>query len=208
MPRQSNLPPPTLEEMRQAAPCLWVNCRNRECLQRSPLAITPLIIRRGANASSNRLRQNARRQRCGKRGADLQHPSARNSDITLAYHARVEDRGGISRYALPSIGRGLIDILQPNSLVVLAFTNVPERATSQRRVDSNQGVDARILCKGPMYLKEISSICLSALRIAFDHLGLKEPYKKAVRYAHAARSDESTSRDFRRCRWRNSHISE
>ncbi len=35
-----------------------------------------------------------------------------------------------------------------------------------------------------MYLRELSSICLSPLRIAFDHLGLKEPYEKAVRYAH------------------------
>ena len=59
-----------------------------------------------------------------------------------------------------------------------------ERVGSLRRVDFNQGVDARILCKGPMYLKELSSICLSPLRIAFDHLGLKDPYEKAVRYAH------------------------
>ena len=48
-----------------------------------------------------------------------------------------------------------------------------ERVTSQRRVDFNQGVDARILCKDRMYLRELSSICLSPLRIAFDHLGLK-----------------------------------
>lgn len=59
-----------------------------------------------------------------------------------------------------------------------------ERVASQRRVDFNQGVDARILCRDPMYLRELSSICLSPLRIAFDHLGLKDPYEKAVRYAH------------------------
>jgi hypothetical protein len=35
-----------------------------------------------------------------------------------------------------------------------------------------------------MYLRELSSICLSPLRIAFDHLGLKAPYETAVRYAH------------------------
>ena len=58
------------------------------------------------------------------------------------------------------------------------------RAPVQRRVDFNQGVDARILCKDPMYLRELSSICLSPLRIAFDHLGLKQPYERAVRYAH------------------------
>lgn len=59
-----------------------------------------------------------------------------------------------------------------------------ERAAVQRRVDFNQGVDARILCKDPMYLRELSSICLRPLRIAFDHLGLKGPYEKAVRFAH------------------------
>lgn len=59
-----------------------------------------------------------------------------------------------------------------------------ERVASQRRVDFNQGVDARILCKDRMYLRELSSICLSPLRIAFDHLGLKSPYETAVRYAH------------------------
>ena len=59
-----------------------------------------------------------------------------------------------------------------------------ERVASQRRVDFNQGVDARILCKDKMYLRELSSICLSPLRIAFDHLGLRGPYERAIRFAH------------------------
>jgi hypothetical protein len=54
----------------------------------------------------------------------------------------------------------------------------------QRRVDFNQGVDARILCKSKMYLRELSTICLSPLRIAFDHIGLKKPYEKSIRFAH------------------------
>ena len=57
------------------------------------------------------------------------------------------------------------------------------RTPVQRRVDFNQGVDARILCKDKMYLRELSTICLKPLRIAFDHLGVKAPYEKAVRYA-------------------------
>ena len=43
----------------------------------------------------------------------------------------------------------------------------------QRRVDFNQGVDARILCKDPMYLKQLARIAVKPLRIAFDHLGVK-----------------------------------
>lgn len=59
-----------------------------------------------------------------------------------------------------------------------------ERTSSKRRVDFNQGVDARILCRDSMYLRELSSISLSPLRIAFDHLGLRQPYEKAIRIAH------------------------
>ena len=58
-----------------------------------------------------------------------------------------------------------------------------QRVPVQRRVDFNQGVDARILCKDPMYLRELATICFKPLRIAFDHLGLKKPYEQAVRYA-------------------------
>ena len=53
----------------------------------------------------------------------------------------------------------------------------------QRRVDFNQGVDARILCKDPMFLRELATICIKPLRIAFDHLGVRKPYEQAVRYA-------------------------
>ncbi len=58
------------------------------------------------------------------------------------------------------------------------------RVPVQRRVDFNQGVDARILCKDQNFLRELSTICVKPLRIAFDHLGLKGPYERAVRYAH------------------------
>lgn len=53
----------------------------------------------------------------------------------------------------------------------------------RRRVDFNQGVDARILCKDPMFLREMSTICVSPLRIAFDHLGVRKAYEQAIRMA-------------------------
>ena len=56
----------------------------------------------------------------------------------------------------------------------------------QRRVDFNQGVDARILCKDSMYLQQLSRIALKPLRIAFDHLGVKKPYEQAIRYSAEA----------------------
>lgn len=58
-----------------------------------------------------------------------------------------------------------------------------EGRSTKRRVDFNQGVDARILAKSPMYLKEMSSICISPLRIAFDHIGVRKVYEASVRMA-------------------------
>ena len=53
----------------------------------------------------------------------------------------------------------------------------------KRRVDFNQGVDARILAKSDMFLREMSTICISPLRIAFDHIGVKKVYEKSIRMA-------------------------
>jgi len=58
------------------------------------------------------------------------------------------------------------------------------RVPVMRRVDFNQGVDARILCRDKMYLKEMSSIAIKPLRIAFDHLGARKPYETAIRFAY------------------------
>jgi hypothetical protein len=58
------------------------------------------------------------------------------------------------------------------------------RTPVQRRVDFNQGVDARILCKDEFFLRELASICIKPLRIAFDHLGVRKPYETSVRIAH------------------------
>lgn len=53
----------------------------------------------------------------------------------------------------------------------------------KRRVDFNQGVDARILAKSPMYLEQMAKICISPLRIAFDHIGVRKVYEIAIRTA-------------------------
>ena len=55
----------------------------------------------------------------------------------------------------------------------------------KRRVDFNQGVDARLLSKNPVLLKELSTISISPLRIAFDHLGTRKVYERSVREAAA-----------------------
>ena len=59
----------------------------------------------------------------------------------------------------------------------------PGKPSVKRRVDFNQGVDARILAKSPMFLREMATICISPLRIAFDHLGVRKPYETSVHTA-------------------------
>lgn len=61
----------------------------------------------------------------------------------------------------------------------------PGKVPVQRRVDFNQGVDARILSKDIMYLQQMSTICLKPLRIAFDHIGVRKPYETSIRMAHS-----------------------
>ena len=39
------------------------------------------------------------------------------------------------------------------------------------------------MSKNPNLLKGLSTICISPLRIAFDHLGLRKPYEKSIREA-------------------------
>lgn len=53
----------------------------------------------------------------------------------------------------------------------------------KRRVDFNQGVDSRLLAKNPALLREMASICISPLRIAFDHWGVRKPYEQSIRDA-------------------------
>ena len=54
---------------------------------------------------------------------------------------------------------------------------------TKRRVDFNQGVDARILAKTPMYLEQMATICIDPLRIAFDHVGMRRVYERSVEMA-------------------------
>lgn len=55
--------------------------------------------------------------------------------------------------------------------------------TTQRRVDFNQGVDARELAKNPELMKQLARVCVSPLRIAFDNWGFRKDYETAIRQA-------------------------
>jgi len=80
--------------------------------------------------------------------------------------------------------RNIIAEIRDLGFVPGAKLTRPGKPPVQRRVDFNQGVDARILCKDKMYLQEMSTICLRPLRIAFDHIGVRKPYETAIRFSH------------------------
>jgi hypothetical protein len=72
MRRDANSTVPTLAELRKHNSWVWAWCER--CQHHAPMAFVPLMIRWGANASSDKLRRRARCTACGHKGATLQHP--------------------------------------------------------------------------------------------------------------------------------------
>src|SRR4029079_7216559 len=74
--RQGELSHPLNAHRARRAICNGLDESGRvACLHRAPLALAPFVIRWGAQASSNVMRQRLRCAVCGHRGAVLQHPS-------------------------------------------------------------------------------------------------------------------------------------
>ena len=82
--RYQSGPVPTLEGLQREAPWFWVYCNRLGCNHSAPMAVAPLVIRWGPDASSNNLRQSARCTRCGRKGATLRHPSFINLEVGIA----------------------------------------------------------------------------------------------------------------------------
>jgi hypothetical protein len=70
-------PIPTLGMLAQDEPhWLWLYCTNTYyCQHKAAMPLAPLVIRWGADASSNVLRRCARCSKCGTKGAFTYHPS-------------------------------------------------------------------------------------------------------------------------------------
>ncbi|MGH7015374.1 MAG: hypothetical protein ACREEL_14710 [Stellaceae bacterium] len=76
-------PVPTLGLLRRESPWLWLWCA-AGCGHYRPVAVTPFIIRFGADASSDVLRRAGRCSACGHKGATLQHRSWVNTLVGWA----------------------------------------------------------------------------------------------------------------------------
>jgi hypothetical protein len=74
--RKPSPPVPKLWEVNREPHWLWLHCAAfPKCTHMAAVAIAPLVIRWGKDASSDMLRRCARCTRCGDRGATLMHPS-------------------------------------------------------------------------------------------------------------------------------------
>ena len=70
----------TLGEMqRTPGGWIWLYCEAQGCAHHAAMAVTPLVIRWGAETSSDKLRRCARCTQCGRRGATLRGASWANA---------------------------------------------------------------------------------------------------------------------------------
>jgi hypothetical protein len=61
------------------------------------------------------------------------------------------------------------------------FVAGAKRKNRQRTVDFNQGLDARLIAEKPELAKLLATICVSPIRLAFDFIGIRDAYVRAIR---------------------------
>jgi len=114
MKRTADTPIATLTDLRRVTPWLWVYCER--CQHRSPAAIVPLMIRWGADASSDMLRQSARCTQCGGRGATIQLPGWGGQQMPVPEwpesHSPPLGRSGSARLICSELAVRLVQSLQ------------------------------------------------------------------------------------------------
>ena len=56
----------------------------------------------------------------------------------------------------------------------------PSGRPRARRLDFNQGIDARIVIRSPHFIRALASTAIKPIRFAFDHIGMRKAYTRAV----------------------------
>jgi hypothetical protein len=75
----------------------------------------------------------------------------------------------------------------------LGFEAGAKRNGRERTVDFNQGLDARLISQKPELAKLLASICVSPIRLAFDFVGIRAAYERAIRLLVAEGFKEFTN---------------
>jgi len=68
-----------------------------------------------------------------------------------------------------------------------------KRKGRRRTVDFNQGLDARLISSKPELAKLLKTICVSPIRLAFDFIGIRQAYERAIRLLVMEGFDEFTN---------------
>lgn len=76
---------------------------------------------------------------------------------------------------------------------VLGFDAGAKRKDRERTVDFNQGLDARLIAAKPQLAKLLATICVSPIRLAFDFVGVRTAYERAIRLLVAQGFNEFTN---------------
>lgn len=75
----------------------------------------------------------------------------------------------------------------------LGFEAGATRKGRRRTVDFNQGLDARLISANPKLAKLLATICVSPIRLAFDFIGIRPAYERAIRLLVGEGFDEFTN---------------
>lgn len=75
----------------------------------------------------------------------------------------------------------------------LGFHAGSKRKGCERTVDFNQGLDARLIAAKPELAKLLKTTCVSPIRLAFDFIGIRLAYEKAIRLLAAEGFNEFTN---------------
>jgi hypothetical protein len=88
---------------------------------------------------------------------------------------------------IPDIAEVIADIRS------LGFEAGSKRRGRKRTVDFNQGLDARLIAAQPELARLLRTICVSPIRLAFDFIGIRPAYEKAIRLLSAGGFYEFTN---------------
>ena len=75
----------------------------------------------------------------------------------------------------------------------LGFQAGAKRKGRERTVDFNQGLDARLISSKPQLAKFLATVCVSPIRLAFDFVGIRPAYERAIRLLAAEGFNEFTN---------------
>jgi hypothetical protein len=99
------------------------------------------------------------------------------------YHLVLFDNNVLASNAFSDIIRDIKELGFEKGSIFKYRGKAGQEVRRRKSVDFNQGVDAKLICEREAKIELLSQICITPLRIAFDHIAEKKIYVKAVKLA-------------------------